>query len=103
MRLAEGMPVVDGWWLSQVILATVDRWGGLHGLQTLFAVVVLATYLLFYATFYRQTNRPLVSLLGVVLVLAVGWSRLLTIRPENSAVLCLAALAWLLVRPSPDL
>lgn len=96
--LAKGMQVIDTAWLSQVVLAEVERLGGGAGLSNLFAVVVWSTYFLLARVFLRQSRSLLVMTLGTVLTLGVGWSRLATIRPEIFSLLCLAVLLWLLAR-----
>ena len=96
MPLAEGMTVVDTQWLSQVIFAWVETAGGAEGLSTLFALAVLAGYLLLARVFYLQTRSVSWTIAGTLLVLILGWSRLTTIRPEMFAVVCFAALMWLL-------
>jgi len=98
MPLARGMRVIDSAWLSQVVLATIQSWGGDEWLSNTFALVVLATYLIFARVFYLQTQRVALVLAGLFLVGAVGWSRLSTIRPEMFGALCFAILCWLLVR-----
>jgi hypothetical protein len=96
MPLAEGMRAIDTLWLSQVVLATVDTIAGAAGLSNLFAVIVTLTYLVFARVFYLQSQRTGVSLLATLVMLAVGWSRLTTIRPEIFALLAFALLLWLL-------
>lgn len=109
--LAEGMRVVDSAWLSQVIFASVERWLGAAALSDLFAVTVLATYVVLAHLFYLQSSNPLrqagpasrtrrlgPSMLGAILVLVIGWSRIATVRPENFGALCFAILLWLIAR-----
>jgi len=100
MPLAEGMPVTDTAWLAQVLFYGVEQVGGPEALSALFALTVLATFLSYNATYYCQTRRPLVSTLVTAAVLAVGWSRIATIRPEIFAGLCFATLLWICVRSS---
>lgn len=93
---AEGMPVLDGAWLSQVLLAQIYTMGGGELLSALFAVVVLLSYLLlFYAVLMRTKSLP-ISAGAVIVALAVAWSRLWTIRPEMFGTLCFSFLLWLL-------
>ncbi len=84
-----GVPVLD---------AVVEKAGGLEWLSNLYAIALLATYLVLARVFYLQSRSPLVTLLGNVMVLLVGWSRIATIRPENFAALLFAVLLWLIVR-----
>lgn len=97
LPLAEGMRVIDSAWLSQVIFAAVNRIGGLEGLAHLFALTSLASALVLARVYYLLTQRLSLTLLGLVAMAAIGWSRLLTIRPENFGMLCFAVLLWLLV------
>ena len=98
LPLAQGMRVVDTAWLSQLLLAQVDRLGGAEALSNLFAFVVWFTFIIFARTFFLQSRSKLVMLIGVAMTLAVGWSRVTTIRPEIFSLLCLATLFWLLTR-----
>lgn len=102
MPLAAGMQVVDSAWLSQVLFAWIEGWGGAAWLSNVFALVVLATYLILARVFYLQSHRVSVALLGSFVALAVGWSRLSTIRPEIFGTLCFALLCWLLIRCRAD-
>ncbi|MBX3414550.1 MAG: hypothetical protein KF708_17820 [Pirellulales bacterium] len=98
LPLAQGMRVVDSAWLSQVILAQIQQWGGDEWLSNSFAIVVFSTYLLFARSFFLETRRIALVLAGLLLLGAVGWSRLSTIRPEMFGALCFAILCWLLTR-----
>jgi hypothetical protein len=97
LPLADGMPVVDTTWLSQVILASVERYAGTEWLSHLFALTVLATFLVLGRIFYLQSRRPIVTILGVVAVFAVGFSPFTTMHPQNFTILCFACLMWLIV------
>ncbi len=96
LKLAEGMPVIDSAWLSQVIFAAVENIGA-EALSNLFALTLLVAFVLLARGFYLQSRNTLVAVAGAMLVLAIGWSRLAMIRPENFAMLCFAALLWLIV------
>jgi hypothetical protein len=97
LPLADGMPVVDLMWLSQVTFAAVDSLGGAEALVGLFTVVVWLTYLLIGRACYLETRHAGLAAIVTALTLNVGWNRLTTIRPENFAMLFFAALLWLLV------
>lgn len=107
LPFSEGMEVNPHAWLSQVVLASVDRVGGSQALALLFALVVSACYFILARTLFLATRstsgttgrgRLLAMLGGLGLALAVGWSRLATIRPEMLAMVCFAVLLWILVR-----
>jgi hypothetical protein len=55
--LAEGVPLVDTAWLGQVLLASAGRLGDVEWYSHLFAITLLATYLVLTRTFYLQTRR----------------------------------------------
>jgi hypothetical protein len=95
LPLAEGMPVIDGAWLSQALLAAVDRAAGAGGLSTLFALTAAATLLLLGRTFYRQTGSKLWSTFGVIAALAISWGPTALFGPQSFGALCFAALLWL--------
>lgn len=95
LPLAEGMPVVDGAWLSQSLLSAVDGAAGTGGLSTLFALTLAATLLLLGRTFHRQTGSRLWSILGVIAALALAWGPWSVFGPRTFGVLCFAALLWL--------
>lgn len=97
LPLAEGMPVVDLSWLSQVAFSQIFQHAGSVGLIGLFTAVVWLTYVLLARACYLQTRNIAVSTLITALALNVGWNRLTTIRPENFAMLLFVALLWLLV------
>lgn len=95
LPLAEGMPVVDGSWLSQTLLAAVAGAGGAAGLSTLFAAVVTATLLLLARTFQRLAGGRLWAAFGVAAVLATSWNAVTVLGPHSFGALCFAALLWL--------
>jgi hypothetical protein len=97
LPFSEGMKVVDSAWLSQVVFALVEQRGGEEWLACLFALTVLSSYLLLAWTYSLQCGRFGVAMISVLAVLAVGWSRLTTIRPEIFAGLCFASLLLLIV------
>lgn len=97
LTLAAGMPVVDSAWLSQVIFAEVEQLAGAEGLSNLYALTVLATYLILSRVFYLQTRSLAAAMAATLAVLVVGFSRLTTIRPENFATWAFAVMLWIIV------
>jgi hypothetical protein len=93
--LFAGMRVVHTAWLSQLLLAGAERLNGPEALSTLFAVSGVVTYLILARTYYLQTHRLGLAVLGVAGVIAIGLSRAITIRPEIFGSLCFAGLLWL--------
>ena len=96
--LTEGMRVIDSAWLSQVVFAALERWGGPEALSTTFTLLTLLGFIAISRTCYLQSRRVLVAFSGVVIALLIGFSRLTTVRPENFGVAAFAILLWLLVR-----
>lgn len=101
MPLAAGMRVVDNAWLAQVIYAAVEGWGGATGLSILFAVIGLATYLIYTRVFYRLSGSIGIALLAMALTFLVGFTRHAIIRPENFGALAFALLVWMLTPSLP--
>ena len=98
VRLAEGVPITDTAWLGQVIFAAAQQAAGPESISHIFAVTVLAAYLVLARVFYLQTGRVGVATFGAILVWLVAWSRHAIVRPEIFGSLCFAALFWLVVR-----
>lgn len=96
--LTAGMRLFDSAWLSQVIFAWTHSVGGAEALSFLFAATVLLAHLILARAFYLQTRNLFVTHLGVLLVLAIAYSRLPEAQADIFGMLCLAVLLWLLVR-----
>ncbi len=96
LPLAAGIEVVDGAWLSQVLLAAVERWAGAEGLSATFALCVLLAYLLLGRAFRLASGSAPAGGLGVLAAFGIGWSRIASLRPETFGALAFAALIWLL-------
>ncbi len=96
MPLSEGMRVVDSAWLSQVILASVERRGGADWLSQLFALTGLAIWLILAWTLLRASRSTLATFFGVLAALAISWFSATTFGAESFGVLCLAILLWLI-------
>lgn len=101
MPLAAGVHEINTAWLSQVLFALAERWGGDEALSNLYAVVLLATYGILLRVFYVQSGRLLLASAGMLGVLLTVWTRNAIIRPEIFGGLCFALLLWMLVRIAP--
>lgn len=95
--LAAGMPLVDSAWLGQVVLAAVHKLAGPAGLAVLFALLMAAAYALLARAAVLITGYGWAGLACVALVVTIGWSRLMTQRPEVLGSVCFAAVLWLSV------
>jgi hypothetical protein len=101
MPLAAGMQAVNTAWLAQLLFALAEDWGGAQFLSNVFALTVLATYLVYARAFYSLTGRLGLAVLGAAMVLFVGWTRHAIIRPEIFGGLSFALLVWMLVQGEP--
>ncbi len=93
-----GMPVVDTAWGSQVLLAGAYRLGREEGLSLIYAATLLVAFAFFLRAAHLLTGHLGTGIVALLLAVAVGWSRLLTIRPENFGLLAFCTLLWLLAR-----
>jgi hypothetical protein len=93
--LAQGMKVVDTAWLSQVIYAAIESAAGPAWLSNAFALVTLITWLVFWRALFLRTGNWLTSFAMLAIVIAISFSRLMTIRPESFGALCFATLFWI--------
>ena len=101
VSLAQGVPVTATAWLGQVIFAGAEQSLGVEWISNIFALSLLASYLLLARLFYLQTGRAGMAVAGAVLVWIVGWSRHAIVRPEIFGSVCFALLFWLIVRADP--
>ncbi|MDP7018836.1 MAG: hypothetical protein QGG36_23750 [Pirellulaceae bacterium] len=101
LPLAKGMPVVNNAWLAQLSFAGAERLGGPQFLSNLFALVVLASHLIYARCFYLVSGRKSLAVGGVIMILLFGWTRHAIIRPEIFGGLGMAVLFWMLVRVEP--
>lgn len=96
LPFAEGMRVVAGSWLSQVVLGGVDRAWGAEGLSLLFTLTVLATWLVVARVILSRTGSLFASVGGSLAGLVLSWPALSTAVPASAGALCFALLLWLL-------
>jgi hypothetical protein len=96
VELAAGQPAFATAWLSQVIYALIGRRDP-EQLANLFALLTLATSLVLWMTYSRQTGSRRLALCGAIAAFVIPWSRHAVQRPENFGALCLAILLWLVV------
>ena len=97
MPLAEGVSVINAAWLSQTLFAVVQSFGDIW-LSNLFAILILATYAVLSRVFTLRSGSLALGLMGMLSALAIGWSRLTTIRPEIFGTLLFSLLLWTVTR-----
>lgn len=95
MPLAAGIRVLDQAWLTQVVLAAVEQAGGLEWLSHLFALVVLATYLLLARACFLVSGSLGWSTLATLAALILAGGRATAFRAETFGAFCFALLLWL--------
>ena len=98
VSLTAGMRLIDSAWLSQVVFAQLERWGGPEALSAAFTLTSLFYFAMLSRTCFLQSRRMTVAGAGLLIALLVGFSRLTTIRPENFGAAMFVLLLWLLVR-----
>jgi hypothetical protein len=96
MPLAASVRVINYCWLSQLIFALVERWGGAAALSNLFALTVTARYIVMARTCYLQTRRLGLAMGGMLGGFLLSWVRNPIMRPEIFAALCFQLLLWVL-------
>jgi hypothetical protein len=101
LPLAAGVRIIPYCWLSQVIFALVERLGGAAGLSGLFAVIVLARYLVLARVCVVQTGRLGLGLTAMLAGFAMNWARNPILRPEVFAALCFQLLLGILASVDP--
>ena len=96
--LTEGMHVAHTSWLSQVVFALAEKWGGPYGVSHLFAILMLGHLLMLGRVFYSQTKRISLMLTGTVLALVVGARFGLSASAEVFGQLGFALLLWVIIK-----
>lgn len=97
VELAVGVPVTCTAWLGQVLFGAAHQAGGAEWVSHIFALVVLATWVVFMRTFYLLTRRLDCTMLAAGLVCVTVWNRHAIVRPEIFGVLCFGLLLLLVV------
>lgn len=116
-RWSEPKPYVPFAWLSQVLMMLVYkagdlfpfRWsyydvaqpGGVDALRFLHALLVMLRFLFLYLAFVRWTGSRLISWLGIVFCISLGWGSLEVLRPQVWGELCFAIMLFLVCRQPP--
>ena len=96
---AEGVPLVDTAWLSQLIGYTAWQAVGAAGIRCLFGILVTFTCGVILHVVYRKTQSWLWSVIAVVGLLALEWQPWLVVRPQAAGLACFALLiCWTLPR-----
>lgn len=96
MPLAEGMPMVNTVWLSQVGgYLTVAKWGP-PGIQFLFAAAVACCFSLMAFGFYRRTRSVAISVMGMAVFESLNCNSLQVARPQIAAIICFGLLLAML-------
>lgn len=96
MPLAEGMPLVDTAWLSQVIgYRALAHWGP-PGVQFLHAAAIATCFALLSYGFYRRTRSFAISSAGLALFETLNWFQFKIVRPQMAGLVCCVLLLAML-------
>lgn len=92
LDLAEGVPLVDSAWLSQVIFARAYALGGGPWVSHLFGLLMTGSVVLFTLGLWIRTESPTFGLLSAFGILALAPTRIAVVRPETFGLFLAAAL-----------
>lgn len=98
MPLAQGVPVVDTAWLSQVLFYAAEKKWGLSALQFLHASLSTLCFALLVAGVYRRTNSVVASLGALFLFCGLMWHQFPVFRPQTAGLACFVILLSLVTR-----
>jgi len=96
LPLAEGVPLVDTAWLSQVIGYGFYSAFGVTALQFLYAAGITLCLALLAWRFHHRTQSVAVTLAGLAVFLWVEWQALLVVRPQLAGLCCFVFLLVLM-------
>ncbi len=95
---AEG-PLLDSWWLSQVLCYRIYAASGIEGIALCYALIEVVKTLLFLAALRRATGSLLLAVVGVALMYVGRWPYFGIFRPQAIGEVCWAALLFVAARP----
>ena len=98
--LAEGMSDQSQSWLSKLLMASVEHWGGDAALGSMQTLVIFSTLLLLGLSFHRITGVNALTLGGVIFCFYMSWSQFTAFQTSTFGSLCATALLWLLSHAS---
>ena len=98
MPLAQGVPMIDTAWLSQLIGYGAVRAFGVTALQLLYGTTITLCAGLLLWRFYSRSRNVGMTLLGFGILTLVNWQQLMIIRPQLAGYLCFIALLIVLTR-----
>ncbi len=99
MPLAEGMPLIDTAWLTQLLQYGLYKQWDYSALRFLQALCVTGCFALLSRRLFQRTASPGFVLLGMASFALVAWVQLSIVRPQTLAMLCFLALLALLTVP----
>ncbi len=95
----QARPLVDIWWLSQVLGYQIYSRVGMEGIALLYGLVEALKATFYLLALRRQSGSWPVAVVGLVVVLALRWNQFGVFRPQQLGELCWAALLVLAARP----
>lgn len=94
-----GAPLLDTWWLSQVLCYRVYAAGGVEGIALFFALVELTKAALYLGALRRASGSLALAVVGLALMQAGRWPYSLVFRPQAIGEVCWATLLFIAARP----
>ncbi len=91
------LPAAKTAWLSQALCGLIDGQGGPQALSGLMASTILVGLIILARGFFLTTGRMSVALLGVGILLPLGYFGHSPAIPETLGLVCLATLLWLVL------
>ncbi len=99
MPLAQGVPMVDSAWLSQLLGYGAHSLGGTAALQGLYASAISLCLGLLLWRCHRRTGHVLISGASAAVFLWVNWQQLHVVRPQLAGMVFFVTLLTILTAP----
>ena len=97
LPLANGVPIVDSSWMSQVVMYLMEAQFGFAGIQFLYALCITVAIGVLMRWSYLRTGSVKTSLLGLAAFLLVSWGSLRAAQPVLAGVACYSVLLTMLM------
>ncbi len=98
--LTEGMYHQPLGWLSQVLMAALERWGGTAALGGLLTLAPLMTLMFIGMAVHRVTGHKSLVLIAVTWSFYMSWPQLSVLRTTMLGAMCASLMVWLLSHTS---
>jgi hypothetical protein len=95
-------PLVDTWWLSQVLCYLIYSHAGMEGIALFYGLVQLVKTALYLSAFWRVSGSLLLAVIGTALVQLGMWEFAANFRPQMIGEVCWAGLLAVLAGQFAD-